>query len=263
MAALLVPFRDEIDNANLALILVLVVVVAAILGGRRAGALAAMTSTLAFDFFLTRPFLSARIESADDVETARSSSRSACWSARWRRAAAAPVASRKRAADAIFRVHRVADADRAGRCRSPTCSRRCAPSCCSCSASGTAGSSSRRSSGSCREMDRSGTVEGADHQWLDAGFTLADRRRGAPGARARSTGRTPGAPRGSRHRGIPRAARRGRRARRPARRGDGHRGSTPRWRGSPSVPTDDRQLCGRGTTDAMLPPGEVQSMLGA
>ena len=36
VAALLVPFRDEIDNANLALILVLVVVVAAILGGRGA-----------------------------------------------------------------------------------------------------------------------------------------------------------------------------------------------------------------------------------
>ena len=66
---LLVPLRDEIDNANLALILVLVVVVVASLGGRRAGAIAALTSTLAFDFFLTRPFLSARVESADDIET--------------------------------------------------------------------------------------------------------------------------------------------------------------------------------------------------
>lgn len=69
VAVLLVPLRDEIDNANLALILVLVVVVVASLGGRRAGALAALTSTLAFDFFLTRPFLSARVESADDIET--------------------------------------------------------------------------------------------------------------------------------------------------------------------------------------------------
>ena len=69
VAIVLVPLRDEIDNANLALILVFVVVIAAILGGRRAGAVAAVTSTLAFDFFLTRPFLSARVESADDIET--------------------------------------------------------------------------------------------------------------------------------------------------------------------------------------------------
>jgi Domain of unknown function (DUF4118) len=70
VGALLVPFRDHIDNTNLALILVLVVVVAAIVGGRAAGALAAVTSTLAFTFFLTRPFLSAHIDSTDDVETA-------------------------------------------------------------------------------------------------------------------------------------------------------------------------------------------------
>ncbi len=65
----LVPFRREIDNANLALILVLVVVIAAIVGGRGAGALAAVTATLSFDFFLTRPYLSMRIDSADDMET--------------------------------------------------------------------------------------------------------------------------------------------------------------------------------------------------
>ena len=37
VAMLLVPLRDEIDNANLALILVLVVVVVASLGGRARG----------------------------------------------------------------------------------------------------------------------------------------------------------------------------------------------------------------------------------
>jgi hypothetical protein len=70
VGALLVPLRSEIDNANLALILMFVVTVAAIVGGRGAGALAAVTSTFAFDFFLTRPFLSVGIDSADDIETA-------------------------------------------------------------------------------------------------------------------------------------------------------------------------------------------------
>jgi hypothetical protein len=69
IAIALVPLRDSIDNANLGLILVLVVVVSAIVGGWAAGALAAVTATLAFDFFLTRPYLSMRIDSADDIET--------------------------------------------------------------------------------------------------------------------------------------------------------------------------------------------------
>jgi hypothetical protein len=69
-AAVVVPFRDDLDSANLALILVLVVVIAAILGGRRAGAVAAIMATLSFDFFLVRPYLSMQIESADDIETA-------------------------------------------------------------------------------------------------------------------------------------------------------------------------------------------------
>jgi hypothetical protein len=69
VAAVVVPFRDDLDSANLALILVLVVVVAAILGGRRAGAVAAIMATLSFDFFLVRPYLSLQIESADDIET--------------------------------------------------------------------------------------------------------------------------------------------------------------------------------------------------
>jgi hypothetical protein len=70
VSALFVPFRDDLASANLALILVLVVVIAAILGGRRAGALAAIMATLSFDFFLVKPYLSMQIESADDIETA-------------------------------------------------------------------------------------------------------------------------------------------------------------------------------------------------
>src|SRR5262245_57684166 len=70
VGALLVPLRQEPVSTNLALILVVVVVLAGAVGGRGAGVLAAITATLAFDFFLTQPYLSLHIHSADDVETA-------------------------------------------------------------------------------------------------------------------------------------------------------------------------------------------------
>jgi len=69
VAALLVPLRDELVSTNLALILVVVVVLAAVAGGRAPGAVAAVTAALSYDFFLTRPYLSLSIDSADDVET--------------------------------------------------------------------------------------------------------------------------------------------------------------------------------------------------
>src|SRR4030095_1910245 len=69
VALLLVPIRSDVANATLALVLVLVFVAAAIFGGRRAGAVAAVMATLSFDFFLTKPFLSLEVESSDDVET--------------------------------------------------------------------------------------------------------------------------------------------------------------------------------------------------
>jgi len=109
IAALLVPVRGEVDNTNLALILVLAVTLAAILGGRGAGALAAVTSTLAFDFFLTRPYLSVQMDDTDDIETAlillavallvgEVASRG-----RWSRRQHEDIAR------AVSRVHRVAD----------------------------------------------------------------------------------------------------------------------------------------------------------
>jgi len=108
VALVLVPFRDDIDNANLALLLVLVVVVAAVLGGRSAAVVAAITATMAFDFFLTRPYNSMRIESADDLETAIIMLAVGLLvgevAARGRRSRR----QRERAADAIGRVHRVA-----------------------------------------------------------------------------------------------------------------------------------------------------------
>jgi Domain of unknown function (DUF4118) len=70
VAALLVPLRNEIDTTNLALVLVVVVVLAAVVGGRGPAVVAAIVTTASFDFFLTRPYQSLSIESADDVETA-------------------------------------------------------------------------------------------------------------------------------------------------------------------------------------------------
>jgi hypothetical protein len=56
-------------NANVALALMVVVVSAAALAGRLAGAIAAVSSALAYDFFHTRPYLSLRMTLRDDVET--------------------------------------------------------------------------------------------------------------------------------------------------------------------------------------------------
>jgi hypothetical protein len=69
VAGVLVSLRDELVSTNLALILVVVVVLAAAVGGRLAGAVTAVTAALSFDFFLTKPYLSLHISSADDVET--------------------------------------------------------------------------------------------------------------------------------------------------------------------------------------------------
>jgi hypothetical protein len=171
VAMLLVPLRDEIDNANLALILVLVVVVVASLGGRRAGAMAAVTSTLAFDFFLTRPFLSARVESADDIETLLILL--AVGLVVGELAARARHARRDQelAAAAVQRVHRVADTIARGEPLDVVLG------------SVQAELTDLFGLWDCwlelppflwviPRLDRSGTVEGADHAWLDAGFAL-------------------------------------------------------------------------------------------
>jgi hypothetical protein len=58
-----------VGSTNTALVLVLVVLVAALTGGRTAGAVAAVSSVLAFDFFHTQPYLSLTIDSTDDLIT--------------------------------------------------------------------------------------------------------------------------------------------------------------------------------------------------
>ena len=70
VSAALIPLRGEIRPSNVSLVLVLVVVIAAVLGGRIGGATAAFVSALSFDFFLTRPYYSFTIDARDDIETA-------------------------------------------------------------------------------------------------------------------------------------------------------------------------------------------------
>ena len=70
LAAALVPFREDLAGEALALLLVLPVLLGAVTGGRVGGAVSAVCATIGFDFFLTQPYLSMTINSADDVETA-------------------------------------------------------------------------------------------------------------------------------------------------------------------------------------------------
>jgi Domain of unknown function (DUF4118) len=65
----LVPLRDVLPNADMALALVIPVLLGAIIGGRAAGALTALVSALTFDFVFTLPYLSLRISNKDDVWT--------------------------------------------------------------------------------------------------------------------------------------------------------------------------------------------------
>ena len=66
--ALLHPFRADITSATAVLVFVVAVVAAAATGDRAAAVAAAVSSALWFDFFLTVPYLSFTIASADDVE---------------------------------------------------------------------------------------------------------------------------------------------------------------------------------------------------
>jgi K+-sensing histidine kinase KdpD len=69
VAAAMVPLRGNLGSANTALIMVLVVVAAASVGGRAAGAITAVSASVAFNFFHTKPYLTVRIDSARDVLT--------------------------------------------------------------------------------------------------------------------------------------------------------------------------------------------------
>ncbi|TKA01699.1 DUF4118 domain-containing protein [Actinacidiphila oryziradicis] len=70
VCAVLLPLRSNIANTNIALILVVAVVAAAILGHRLAGALSAVSAALWFDFFFTRPYEHFSIAKSADITTA-------------------------------------------------------------------------------------------------------------------------------------------------------------------------------------------------
>src|SRR5215469_13008328 len=69
LAAILVPFRASFPNTNAALAMLLVVVAVAANGDRLAGVLAAVSTAVWFDFFLTQPYERFTITRRTDIET--------------------------------------------------------------------------------------------------------------------------------------------------------------------------------------------------
>src|SRR5258708_12953220 len=70
VASILLPFRADWSNTNVALVLVVAVVAVAAIGNRMAGALAAVSAFAWFDFFFTLPYYRFTIRSSADVTTA-------------------------------------------------------------------------------------------------------------------------------------------------------------------------------------------------
>ena len=58
VAAAFIPLRAHVAATDVALLLTVVILVAAILGGRVVGAVAAFDAAFAFDLFFTRPYYS-------------------------------------------------------------------------------------------------------------------------------------------------------------------------------------------------------------
>jgi len=69
LAAIVAPFRASFPNTNAALAMLLVVVAVAANGYRLAGILAAVSTAVWFDFFLTRPYETFAITCRTDIET--------------------------------------------------------------------------------------------------------------------------------------------------------------------------------------------------
>ena len=70
LSALLHAAGDHVPTPSAVLVLVLAIVAAAATGDRVAGLLAAVSSGVWFDFFLTEPFLRLAIEDGDDIQAA-------------------------------------------------------------------------------------------------------------------------------------------------------------------------------------------------
>ena len=70
VAGLLVPIRDALGAPNVALVLAIVVVGTAMLGGSVAGVVTSLGAALSFDYFHTQPYFDLRIDKRDDVVAA-------------------------------------------------------------------------------------------------------------------------------------------------------------------------------------------------
>jgi hypothetical protein len=70
VSAILLPFRADLLNTTVALVLVVIVVAVAANGHRLAGALAAVSAAVWFGFFFTRPYQRFTITKSADIQTA-------------------------------------------------------------------------------------------------------------------------------------------------------------------------------------------------
>ncbi|MEY9837850.1 DUF4118 domain-containing protein [Streptacidiphilus sp. EB103A] len=70
LTAVLLPWRGSLANTNVALLQVVVVVAVAALGHRLAGATAALSAAVWFDFFFTHPYEQLTISNSSDITTA-------------------------------------------------------------------------------------------------------------------------------------------------------------------------------------------------
>jgi len=69
ISAVLIPFRTSFPNTDAALVLVVVIVAVAAGGHRPAGLVAAVSTAVWFDFFLTKPYERLTITQRADIET--------------------------------------------------------------------------------------------------------------------------------------------------------------------------------------------------
>jgi K+-sensing histidine kinase KdpD len=119
VVAALVPLRDHVENTNLALGLVVVVLLGAVLGGRRAGIISSLSAAVAFEFVLTRPFYSLRVARSDDLQTTVLLAVIGVIAGElveWARRSGARAAATQAQLDAVYqRAELVAGADQRGR----------------------------------------------------------------------------------------------------------------------------------------------------
>lgn len=69
VAGALVGVRGHVSSANVALVLVALVLLGGLIGGRLAGAASAVIAAMSFDFFHTVPYGSLKIANSDDIQT--------------------------------------------------------------------------------------------------------------------------------------------------------------------------------------------------